>query len=279
MRSTSVSVEFDQSQAAAEKAFNIAPSDLAYTVLGQAYQDQNRFDEARAILREARASGIESAYFLYSKYSVDFLTNDAQGMAEDAAKGGPLLQALEADTAAYNGRISDARDLSQRAADATRQVGANGIAAGFQVDSALREALFGNPTQAKAAALEAQKLSKGSDIEGLIALALALAGETQQAQKLAADLDARFPEDTLVQSSYLPVIRGEIALQEKNPELAITLSARLRRMNSRSPSSRIWPRSWECCRSICVVRRIWPCERGPRPPLNSRNSSIIAASS
>lgn len=213
--------QFDQSQAAAEKAFNIAPSDLAYTVLGQAYQDQNRFDEARAILREARASGIESAYFLYSKYSVDFLTNDAQGMAEDAAKGGPLLQALEADTAAYNGRISDARDLSQRAADATRQVGANGIAAGFQVDSALREALFGNPTQAKAAALEAQKLSKGSDIEGLIALALALAGETQQAQKLAADLDARFPEDTLVQSSYLPVIRGEIALQEKNPELAI----------------------------------------------------------
>jgi len=213
--------QFDQSQAAAEKAFNIAPSDLAYTVLGQAYQDQNRFDEARAILREARASGIESAYFLYSKYSVDFLTNDAQGMAEDAAKGGPLLQALEADTAAYNGRLSDARDLSQRAADATRQVGANGIAAGFQVDSALREALFGNPTRAKAAALEAQKLSKGSDIEGLIALTLALAGETQQAQKLAADLDARFPEDTLVQSSYLPAIRGEIALQEKNPELAI----------------------------------------------------------
>jgi len=213
--------EFDESQAAAEKTFRIAPSDLAYTVLGQAYQDQNRFDEARAILREARARGIDSEYFLYSKYSVDFLTNDAPGMAEDAAKGGPLIEGIEADTAAYNGRLSDARQLSQRAADAVVQAGANGIAAGFQVDAALREGLFGNPTQAKAAALEAKKLSKGADIEGLIALALALSGETQQAQKIAADLDARFPEDTLLQSTYLPAIGGEIALQRKDPDAAI----------------------------------------------------------
>jgi len=213
--------EFDRSLAAAQKAVDIDPSDLSYTVLVQAYQDQNRFDEARAILRQARASGIESPYFHYSKYSVDFLTNDAQGMAEDVAKGGPLVENLQADTAAYNGHLSDARSLSQRAADSMMQAGANGIAAGFHVDSALREALFGNPTQAKAAALEAQKLSKGSDIESLIALALALAGETQQAQKLAADLETGFPEDTLVQSTYLPAIRGEIALQEKNPELAI----------------------------------------------------------
>ena len=214
--------EFDRSQAAAQKALGIDPSDLSYTVLAQAYQNQNRFDEARAVFRQARASGIGSPYFYYSKYSVDFLTNDAQGMAEDVAKGGPLVENIEADAAAYNGRLSDARGLSQRAADSMMQAaGANGIAAGFHVDSALREALFGNPTQAKAQVLEAQKLSKGSDIEGLIALALALAGETQQAQKLATDLEARFPEDTLVQSTYLPAIRGEIALQQKNPDLAI----------------------------------------------------------
>jgi eukaryotic-like serine/threonine-protein kinase len=213
--------QFDQSQAAAEEAFRLDPSDITYTVLGQAYQNQNGFNKARELFREARSKGIESPYFFYSKYSVDFLASDAQGMAEDAAKGGPLLEGLEADTAAYQGRLSAARDLSQQAASGAMQVQATGIAAGLHVDSALREALFGNPAQAKTTALEAQNMSKGSDIEGLIALALAIAGETQQAQKLATDLDARFPEDTLVQTSYLPAIRGEIALQNKNPDLAV----------------------------------------------------------
>ena len=126
--------EFDRSLAAAQKAFDIGPSDLTYTVLAQAYQNQNRFDEARAVFRQARASGIGSPYFYYSKYSVDFLTDDAQGMAEDVAKGGPLVENLEADTAAYNGRLSDARSLSQRAADSMMQTGQRhrgGIPCGF----------------------------------------------------------------------------------------------------------------------------------------------------
>jgi hypothetical protein len=44
------------------------------------------------------------------------------------------------------------------------------------------------------------------------ALAFALSGDSSRAQTLAADLEERFPEDTVVRFSYLPVLRARIAL-------------------------------------------------------------------
>ena len=45
------------------------------------------------------------------------------------------------------------------------------------------------------------------------ALALAMSGDVP-AQSLADDLDRRFPEDTVVRLSYLPVLRARLALNQ-----------------------------------------------------------------
>jgi len=56
-----------------------------------------------------------------------------------------------------------------------------------------------------------------------IALALARAGDTAGAEKLAVELDKTFPLDTLVQRYWLPTIRAGLALERKDPNRAIEL--------------------------------------------------------
>lgn len=53
------------------------------------------------------------------------------------------------------------------------------------------------------------------------ALSLAMIGNSVKAQFLAGDLAKRFPDDTLVQSSYLPTLRAKIALNRKGAAQAI----------------------------------------------------------
>src|SRR5208282_5152328 len=53
--------------------------------------------------------------------------------------------------------------------------------------------------------------------------ALARAGDTAGAEKLAAELDKAFPLDTLVQRYWLPSIRAAVALVRKDPNRAIEL--------------------------------------------------------
>jgi len=58
-------------------------------------------------------------------------------------------------------------------------------------------------------------------VQAIAALALARAGDTAGAEKLAAELDRTFPLDTLVQRYWLPTIRAAIALERRDPNRAI----------------------------------------------------------
>jgi hypothetical protein len=53
------------------------------------------------------------------------------------------------------------------------------------------------------------------------ALAFAMAGDTARAEGLAQDLNKRFPLNTQVQSLWLAAIRAQLALNRKNPALAL----------------------------------------------------------
>ena len=53
-----------------------------------------------------------------------------------------------------------------------------------------------------------------------------MAGDASQAESLAQDLNQRYPLDTQMQSLWLPAIQAQLALNQKNPALALnTLQA------------------------------------------------------
>jgi len=57
---------------------------------------------------------------------------------------------------------------------------------------------------AKQEAQAALALTNGKDVEVVSAIALGLAGDSSQRERLAADVSKRLPEDTVVQFRYLP---------------------------------------------------------------------------
>jgi hypothetical protein len=82
----------------------------------------------------------------------------------------------------------------------------------YLAEAAVREAMVGNAAMARRQAREALQLSHGRDTEATAGIALAVAGDSVQATRLANDLDRRFPEDTLAQSSYIPMITAATTL-------------------------------------------------------------------
>jgi hypothetical protein len=141
-----------------------------------------------------------------------------------AAMGKPeedMLLAMQADTEGWHGKLKAAHELTRRATDSAGHNDAKETAAIYQASAALREVEAGNREQARAEAYAALKLAPNRDVRVLATLALARAGDTAAAEKLAAELDKQFPVDTLVQKYWLPTIRAAVALDRKDPNLAI----------------------------------------------------------
>jgi tetratricopeptide (TPR) repeat protein len=128
---------------------------------------------------------------------------------------------VQSNTAAYSGHLSRARELTQRAVVSASQQHALLTANVFEAISALREALFGNFDGARRAPTHGTGNALPVDAQGNAALALALAGNAADAQKLADDLNQRFPEATHVQFMYLPAIRAALAIHRGSPQEAI----------------------------------------------------------
>jgi tetratricopeptide (TPR) repeat protein len=133
------------------------------------------------------------------------------------------LLATQADTEGWYGKLKNAQELTGRAMDSAQHNDAKESAAGYQAEAALREVESGNREQARAEAKAALKLAPNRDVRAMAALALARAGDTAGAEKLAAELDKTFPLDTLVQRYWLPTIRAALALERKDPNRAIEL--------------------------------------------------------
>ena len=152
-----------------------------------------------------------------------FLQNDAEGMARqiDWATGKPGVEdvqlSLESFTAAYSGRLADAREFSRRAVASAERAEEKEVAAGYRVDAALREAHFGNAAEARRRVASALGISKDRDVQYEAALALALIGDGARAQSLADDLGKRFPEGTIVQFNYLPTVQALVAITRNEP--------------------------------------------------------------
>lgn len=211
----------------AAKAEALDPqSPFGYFNAAACYMYLDRLDEAAAALQRAADRKVSAAEFPAWRFHLAFLRGDDAGMEREfvRAQGGEpesrvtLYKAL---TLARSGQLERADSLSRRAVDLAERAGQPERAAVFQTAPAVWHALVGNVGHARRAAAVALDMSTGRDVSYAAGFALALSGELSRSQALLKDLEARFPQDTTVNISYLPALRGLIALQQAKPAEAL----------------------------------------------------------
>ncbi|HEX7285984.1 MAG TPA: winged helix-turn-helix domain-containing protein [Candidatus Angelobacter sp.] len=224
--------DYDKALAAFENALRFnAETGYRYANLMAGYLQLNRLDEAKAAAEEAQRRHLDYPEIHLNLYWVAFLQHDAAAMEREAAgmmgKPGHEDQMLnyEADTAVYGGQLAKARALTRRAVEAAQKADEKEAPALYLADAAVREALVGNADLAKLQARAALAISSSRDAEALSAIALGLAGDSARATQLTGDLGKRFPQDTIVESNYLPIIHAAALLRVNAPGKAIEVLA------------------------------------------------------
>jgi eukaryotic-like serine/threonine-protein kinase len=224
--------DYEKAHAAALQAFKLNPgSGNNYVNLAYSYQWFGQLDQAKATVRESRAHNIDSPWLPLLLYNVDFLEHDAAGMQQQIADatGKPgvddQILFLQSETAAHEGQFAKAQELTHRAADSAERVDEKETAAEYLSHDAIRQALVGNAAVATRQAQAALATSKSRITQAFSAIAFGLAGDSVQAERIAADLNKRFPQDTDVQFDFLPMIHAGIALRGGDASRAISALA------------------------------------------------------
>jgi eukaryotic-like serine/threonine-protein kinase len=222
--------EHQKAAEAAQKSIELAPEfGIGYAHLGYSFISLNRLEEAENAARKASEQKIDIPLLALLRYDIAFLRGDSGGMLREVAaargKSGAeeLISDHQAFALAYTGHLLEATKMLRGASDLAQQADHREKAAGFETRAALWEAFYGNTPAAKPAAMAALALAKNREVQYGAALALAIAGDSSQAQALTNDLESSFPEDTSVKFNYLPTVRAFLALNHGGPAKAIEL--------------------------------------------------------
>lgn len=218
---------YEQAIAWAQQATELNPDfAIAYYNLAVNNFYLGRIEEAENTLRRAAGRGLQIDEYLMLEYDIAFLKNDKTGMqkaadlARERSGGEAWIANREANTLAYSGQLHQAKALFQRSVDQDMQQALPERAALWDAGESLREAWFGNTADAIARANAALKLSNNSEVEYGAALALAIVKDAR-AESLAENMEKRFPENSVVRFSYMPVLRARIALNHGDTSKAI----------------------------------------------------------
>ena len=193
------------------------------------YTALNRLHEAKETYRLALERNLNHTYLHADRYGVAFLENDREEMDKQLAwavgKSGAedLLLSMESDTRAFSGNLARAREYSRRAVAVSQHAHQMETAALWQMNDAIREAEFGNSARARKDITAALRIARTRDVQILAALALARAGDSDQAQKMAANLAQLFPNNSVTNSYWLPAIRAAIEINRGNPARAVEI--------------------------------------------------------
>jgi len=221
-------VHLGQPDRAADEAAETArlrPSSYYFGSAIQSIRYASRFNEAKSWLAKADALKLDSLLIRRERLIVAFATGDRDNIEkilkeeergsyrEDFLCEHSLIEIQQ-------GRFHFAERLRQQALGRTSTASNTDW---WVVFSALEDAEVGKDMQARR--YESKAAGNPLDRKSKIALALALArsGRTAEAGKLADQISAERPEDTLVQHYFIPTIRAAIKLRQHDPAAAIDL--------------------------------------------------------
>ena len=224
-----VTGQYEQAVEEAREALRLNPdSPLPYAFLMLDDTALNRLDEAKATHQQALGRKLDSPFFHEAEYEIAFLHNDRAGMEQQVgwSEGRPgeedTLLGLEADTAAYSGRLGAGRELSGRPlTPPSGQEKEETLLTTWPCPvcvkpcSATQSKRGGEPIlrwDARQAAMWSMAPHSPWRLQG-----------TMRQRVRSPAIWPEFPEDTIVQFNYLPTLRAQLALSRGNASQAIGL--------------------------------------------------------
>ena len=224
----SLTGKWEQALEKAQETKQLAPnSAFSYYVMYASYLGLNRLAEAKAILAEADGKKISSGNSHSVLYRLAFLEGDTSGMQREVewAKGrtdGDLVLGAAADGEIASGKIAAARASYQQAVDSARRGAFEESAATTLAHEAIYEAEIGDIRSARDEASDAVSHSRTRNTLLAAGQALSLAGDAA-AETVAQELVRDNPQNTLINSIGVPLIRAGIALSQGNPGKTVEL--------------------------------------------------------
>jgi serine/threonine protein kinase/predicted Zn-dependent protease len=219
--------QFGEAVRIMEEARRLHPTYRAiYDNLADYYRTLNRFDDAAAILHEQVKHTRETAYTHYQLFTIFFVQGDTR--RRDAEwqwlrdkNDVTYLERIDSNLARSAGRLREAREIAERAAerDLARD---DRRGAAFRLTSiAVHSALAGNAREAQRLANRAVALAPTPATWESASFPLALAGDAARATQLLEQCLPHFPTQTQYKSVYLPVDRAAIALARGDAAAAL----------------------------------------------------------
>jgi serine/threonine protein kinase len=207
--------------------FSLSRANLALALIGL-----NRFDDARDIIKEGVARGLESSGFHNRLFLIAFVKGDqpeANRQVESFAGKPDEYQMVEiqARSYAFEGRRREAGKGFEKAAEMAAARGLRAERARILANEANMNALFGFTSIAKQ---QVEKILNGLQKDNIgpeellasliqqldspgLGWTLALCGDSARAQSVADQISQKTPLDTIQNSVWLPLIRATVELE------------------------------------------------------------------
>ncbi len=227
--------DFKKSIELSNEALRVDPK-LPYIpgILARAYLGLNQVDEAKSVLDQALARKVDNSDVRGSLYEVAALQGDtatiqslrqwdADQPAENNISDTVILSIMQ------QGSLKEAKKLVEGQLQALQPGGFKEDEASYSAMIALTEAELGDYGEARGYAASSATLSRSRTTLPLLAIALALGGESKNVKVTIEELTRRYPSDTGVQSVYIPVAQAVLELTRGDSEKAIKLLEPTRR--------------------------------------------------
>jgi eukaryotic-like serine/threonine-protein kinase len=218
---------------------------VAYAAVAHSSICLARYPDARAAIEQAVSRKLEPPYSRYMLYGIALLEGDTATMQQqvDRVAGTPTeagMLAMQSVAAAYAGQVRRARKLTETAVALAMSRSLKEGAGLYSAGNALWEAAYGNCGEAQRTTARALSLSRGRSALRWSALALAMCGESGAAQRLTGEMSRRFPQDSFMSTSWLPMTHAALEIHRGHPARAIETLERTGRVEL-GTDALLWP--------------------------------------
>jgi len=222
--------QFEKALSYCQEDVRLDPSSaVGWSNLSQKYRALKRFDEAKAAVQSATQRNLKGWILPAELLAI----NEAQGQTtgneelrkqiQASPEGGFHLSVWDASIAAAHGNLRQARELFQKTEDAAVRLNLQDSASDTLAVFAIFSGLCDDRRGAKEMVAHALALGHPYNAKIDAAAAYALGGEESKAHTMAQETASSRPEDTLLQSHFLPLVPALIALNHGNAQRALEL--------------------------------------------------------